>query len=297
MLRVALTGVNGMIGRHMRALLEHRGYEVIGIDRAVWDLTIWKSVSELDCMLDGVAVVFHFAAALPSTKSTDDIFNNTESRVIFDVNVRSCLNLSEWALIRNVPIVFLSGATVYKDPHARHITEVSPEVVSGLGGLYGYSKLLAEKTILNFVNQGLDALILRPSSVYGDGLADDKLVTSYLRTAVENNEITITEPDNRINMIHAADVAEAALIGYEMKAWGVFNVASKATTSIRELAETAVETVGSGKIRIAAIDTPSVPFVRFDLNCSEAMNVFGFESKINIKDGLKLMYGKKLLLC
>ncbi len=297
MIKAALTGVNGMIGRHMHALLKSRNYDVAQIDRSIWDFTNWKSISELDYMLDGVGVVFHFAAALPKANSSDGSFNNDQSRNIFDVNVRSCLNIAEWAQKRNIPIVFLSGATVYKNPHAKKIVENSPEVVQGLGGLYGYSKLLAEKVIAHYVSQGLDAIILRPSSVYGYGLGSDKLVNSCLVSAEKNSEIVLSEPNNHINLIHAADVSEAALIGYEKKAWGVYNIASDSAVSIRELAENAIIVANGGGLFIESESANSESFVRFDLDCTKAKDAFGFKQNIQISEGLKLMYTKKLLKC
>ena len=46
--KVALTGSTGMIGRHMKALLASKSIECVCIDREKWDLTSWKAFEEFD---------------------------------------------------------------------------------------------------------------------------------------------------------------------------------------------------------------------------------------------------------
>ena len=122
MFKVAITGANGMIGRHMVALIENKNVSLLSISRNDWDLSKWKSFEELDRIFLSVDVVFHFGAALPKNKS-NLIGDNKQTKTIFDVNIRSCLNLAEWALLRNKAVVFLSSSTVYKNPHGVKIRE------------------------------------------------------------------------------------------------------------------------------------------------------------------------------
>jgi UDP-glucose 4-epimerase len=290
MSKVAVTGAAGMIGRHLVALLEFEKIDYLAITRSEWDFAEWKGFEYLDSLFQGVDVVFHFGAALPES-GVDVGRRNTGA--MFDANVRSCLNISEWSQIRNIPLVFLSGATVYQNPHGMRIHENDHKVVNGLGGFYGYTKLLAEQVIEHYTHQGLNAVILRPSSVYGYGLGNGKLIQNYLNLAASNKVISIEQPYNRINLIHAIDVAKAALQAYKKKSWGVYNIASKESSSILEIAEAAVKVCGGG---IIDFDTQSNEgFVRFDLDCSKATHAFSFCPEIALRQGLQIMNLKQVL--
>ena len=296
MINAGLTGSTGMIGRHMKALLNRHGIECRCVNRDQWDLGEWKTYQELDELFEGVDVIFHFGAALPKVTESSDL-SNLQTQIIFDANVRSCLNLAEWALLREVAVVFLSGATVYKNPCGHRISEGSLQVKSGFGGFYGYSKLLAEKVFEHFVEQGLKLTILRPSSVYGTGLGSDKLISNYLRLASSDKQITVESPDNRINLIHALDVAQSALLAFQNKAWGVYNVAAEISPSIQELAKTIVSVCGGGRVIIDDQLNKQAPFIRFDLDTQKANHDFLFKQTISLQEGLTLMHQKKEIEC
>jgi nucleoside-diphosphate-sugar epimerase len=205
------------------------------------------------------------------------------------------MNLAEWAVLRMVPLVFLSGATVYKDPYAEKISEGADKVVNGFGGFYGYSKLLAENIFEHFVEKGLKIVILRPSSVYGDGLGNEKLITNYLQLASQNKQIEIDSPDNRINLIHALDVAKAAYLAFKKEAWGVYNVAADYAPTIYELAQLSIKICGGGRVHINDNTSTEKPFFRFDLDVNKAKKTFSFVPSISLEEGLKLMKEKRTL--
>ncbi|AXH14478.1 hypothetical protein CP985_14560 [Malaciobacter mytili LMG 24559] len=286
MSKIAILGSTGMIGSHFKALCLSNNIEFLDIDRKIWDLSVWKEDEELDELFNNVDCIFHFAAVLP--KNLD-----RELEKIFEVNVKSCLNISKWALKNNVKIVFLSGSTVYADTNALNIKEDASKVVYGLGGFYGYSKLLAENIFNHYIHQGLKVTILRPSSVYGLGLGKDKIINQFINKIENDIPIKINQPENKINFIHSMDVSIAALQVYLNNLQGTFNIAAKETTSIYELAKVCTDVMGKGKIEIIKEDY--IPFERFNLNCDKAKNEFNFKSRINIKDGIASMYNNKML--
>ena len=290
---VAVTGANGMTGSHMVSLLKSKGIPVKAVTRQEWDLTEWKSFDELDHIFRSVLAIFHFGAQLPYNDFKND---NRQTQQIFDANIRSCLNLAEWAKLRNVPIVFLSGAVVYKDPHTSKIIETDPKVVSGFGGFYGYSKLAAENIFSHFSAEGLKCIILRPSSIYGYGLPSEKLVQNYINIAASGGKIQVAGSKNRINLIHAYDVVNAALKAYKSSAWGVFNISSDTSNSILEIAEIAVSISEKGSIDIMD-NVDNNCFERFDLDSKLAKKDFGFEARVNLKEGMLLMKNKMFIPC
>lgn len=288
LVRTAVTGYKGMVGRHMAMILEEQGIDCLYVGREEWDLTKWKSSSELDEIFCNVDVIFHFGAALPES-TTDVDSRSTHIQYMFDANVRSCVNLSEWALLRGVSLVFLSGATVYKNPHGTKITEDSEKVVNGFGGFYGYTKLLAEHVLSHFMDSGLKAVILRPSSIYGEGLGNDKLISSYLRLALHNELLIVDEPYNRINLIHALDVANAALMAYMKNAWGVYNIAADFAPTIKEIAEVSIQVCRGGSLVLNESVDDESGFLRFDLDTTKAKSTFEFQNSISLEEGITMM--------
>lgn len=290
MRNVALTGSSGMTGKYMNMLLEKKHFNVINVDRTVWDLTQWKSFGELDQIFLTTEAIFHFGAVVPQANNNFHEAKHSLINDIFDANIRACACLAEWALSRDVPVVFLSGATVYKDPHALNITEDADKTTNSFGGFYGFSKYMAEQMFDHFISNGLKSILLRPSSIYGTGMVKERLVAKFVGLAVEGKIIEIIEPvNNSVNFIHASDVALAALLAFEKQAWGTFNIAANKNISLNELANKCIELAGRGSVEVINNKVKTKPFVRFDLNCNKARNQFGFESKVDIENGIKAM--------
>jgi nucleoside-diphosphate-sugar epimerase len=286
MSKVALTGSTGMIGFHMKELLKNKNIPFVDVTRKIWDLSVWKSDEELDSIFKDVNCIFHFAALIPKQEES--------TQLLFDCNVRACLNIAQWAQKREKSIVFLSSASVYKNPQKPSIEESDEKVISGLGGFYGYSKLLAENIFDHFKEQGLKITILRPSSVYGFKLASNQLVSIFLNKVMNKETIDLTEPNNKVNFVHAMDVSKAAVLAYESKSYGVFNISNNELNSIEELANYCQVTVKKGNIN--KYNDIKNPFKRFDLNCKKAETAFGFQAKVDLKKGLKSMFEEKTLV-
>jgi len=281
---IAVTGANGMLGRHIIKLFELNGIDSKAIDRKDWDLSNWLSLEELDSLFFDCVAVFHVGAQVPR-QNLDE--SNNDVRVLFDANVRSCLNLAHWACLRHVPLLFISGSTVYEDPHASQINENAPKVINGFGGFYGYTKKLAEDIFSHYVMQGLKLIVLRPTSIYGFGLPGDKLVSNFLLRAKNGELITVNQVNSKVNLIHAMDVASGALKAFSSQAWGTYNLSGQ-LYSIKQIAETAISVACNGSLELV-MDEGSEPYVRFDLNDQLAFQSFNFSTKIELREGMELM--------
>ncbi|WP_108649715.1 NAD-dependent epimerase/dehydratase family protein [Dongshaea marina] len=294
---IALTGSSGLVGLNMKSILKERSIPFIEITRKQWDLRDWQSIHQLDHLLKGVSSIFHFGAYTKHSINRSDhkYENNSIIKETFDTNVRSCLAICEWALSRNIPVVFLSGSTVYKDPYAKKIKENSEKVISGFGGFYGFSKLLAESIFEHYSYLGLKTIVLRPSSIYGTFMDKKKLVAKLLYLSEQNKQIDIYQPiESSVNLINAADVCNAALHALENKAWGIFNIAGPENISILKIAKTCIEITNRGNINILDGDSDT-PSIRFDLDCTKAHEKFNYSASINLKDGIDAMHSGKVI--
>lgn len=294
--KVGLTGSSGMLGRHLHAALQAAGAEVATVSRsgtdgsAAWDLSEWLSLERLDELFAGVQAIVHAGAFVQPSGEVD------QARM-FDANVRACLNLGQWAMSRSVPLLYISGAIVYADPCAPLQKESAPLGWSGLGGFYGFSKLLAEDVLVRLRQQGLKLCVLRPTSIYGHGIGVDKMVPRFLATAARNDVIELSQPvDNRVDIVHAADVSNATVAALKSECWETLNISSGQPVSIIELAEACVAVAGSGRIEIKGeLPANYAPSVKYSLDISRARERIDWRPCIDVRKGLSMMMHEQCL--
>ena len=115
----------------------------------------------------------------------------------------------------------------------------------------------------------------------------DARIPTLIRKALSDDLIEVFDHNNKINFIHAFDVANAAFLSYLKKVGGTFNIASKDTVSILELANEIIKINKKGTILPKNISNN--PICRFDLNFNKAAKNIKFSPLINISDGIFLM--------
>ena len=292
-----VTGASGMVNRHLtdvmcqnkinNVLLSRKKPTILPncSDWIFFDLEEWHRTEHYQGILDSADAIVHIGAFVPNHSNDPDNFKK-----IFDINVRSCIYLSKMALDRDIPLLFLSGATVYEDVYGIDICEDENKTSGGFGNFYGYSKLMAEQTLQFFVSQGLKLIILRPSSIYGYGLPKEKMITRFLLTANEDQLIRLYPPiKKRINLIHAQDVALAIINALKREAWGEFNIAGE-SYSILEISKACINCVGSGSVEIIKEIYTEKQTCLFDLNCEKAKKEFQFTTIIRLNAGIEKMW-------
>ncbi|MEN6615570.1 MAG: NAD-dependent epimerase/dehydratase family protein [Syntrophorhabdus sp.] len=167
-LKALVTGASGFIGRklserlmiegvNVRALVR-RPEEVHGIfpDIAVADV---RDINSLRQSCAGIDIIFHLAAI------TAEVGN---WKMFYDVNVRGTQNLIEIARQNQVArFVHMSSVAVYGLDTPGIVDEMTPRRLGG--NPYTDSKLLSEEAVWSACREGLQAVILRPTNVYGPG--------------------------------------------------------------------------------------------------------------------------------
>ena len=279
-----------MLGRHIQTAFENSSVDVVSVSRAGdnlsthWDLGKWLNSEELDNMFSSTQAVVHAGAFVQSCGEVDQA-------CMFDVNVRACFNLGQWALKRNIPMVYISGAIVYANPFAPLQDELSELGWSGLGGFYGFSKLLAEDALMRLRQQGLKVAIIRPTSIYGHGIDKEKMVSRFLTTAAADGVIELIEPiEDQVDLVHAADVASATLAVLRHESWDIFNVSSGHPVSISELAKECLGVAGCGSISISGKRQTSYQSrVTYSLDTTRAQERLGWQPAIDIRKGLEML--------
>jgi UDP-glucose 4-epimerase len=291
--KVAVTGASGMLGRHVLATLASRRVSALAVSRSRpdviepnaswqrWDLTEARSELQLEEMFPGAQAIMHVGAIVPHGESP-------RLNALLKANVEATFELGRWALKKRIPFVYVSGAVVYGETNEAGIRETHPTTYNCVGGAYGLSKLLGEQVLAEL--EGLQLTVVRPSSIYGSGLGKG-MIADFLDQAAAGRTIELKLPvEDKVDLVHAADVAEAMVDALDHQAVGTYNLASEAPATILEIARACVESVGRGEVKTITDSADREPGLRFGLRCDFAREKFNFKARYSLSEGIREMW-------
>lgn len=216
-MKILITGVNGFIGSKLANSLA-RKHAVVGIVHSNLNntreldkkITIKRgdlnNISSLKHSIKGVDIIFHCAALLP--------YHNRTTKEYFDVNVEGTKNLVKLALEAKVKrFIHISTVGIYKIGDRQPVNEHSP---LSLSDAYAESKYQAEVVIKKAIEQGLTAVIIRPTIAYGPGDLRPGFL-NLLRMINKNFIITIAEGKNYFHTIYIDNLLDALHLAMKSK--------------------------------------------------------------------------------
>ncbi len=175
---ILVTGGTGFLGSYIIKTLVEKGYKVRAIRRSV-KLPFWinKNVFEkiewvdgdvldvvsLQDAMEGVDTIIHAAASVS--------FNKKDRKQLYQVNVEGTANVVNIALEMNVRrMVHISSvAALGRTVNGLQVTEEKKWEESKTNTHYAISKFKAELHVWRGMSEGLDAVILNPSTILGYG--------------------------------------------------------------------------------------------------------------------------------
>jgi UDP-glucose 4-epimerase len=304
---VLVTGGAGFIGSHIVDRLVTEGYEVRILDNLttgkleniqghlssgkiefvkgdIRDLsTVKKSLEKIDAAI-------HFAALVSVPLSIEN------PNLTFDINLLGTLNLLRSCIEKNIDkFVFISSCAVCGDPKKLPVTEETP---TNPISPYAESKLIGERYCQGFNERDLlQTVILRFFNVYGprQGMNDySGVITRFVNLAKNKSSLTIYGDGLQTrDFVNVADIAEAVLASTKSScASGVFNVGSGKPTTINELAKTILQ-LTSADVEIQHIECRAGDIRDSYADISKAKKLLGFEPKVSLKEGLKVLLDDK----
>jgi dihydroflavonol-4-reductase len=176
--RILVTGGTGFLGSYIIKALVEKGYTVrairrgnklpFWIDKTITDRVEWMEgdvldVVALDDAMKDVDKVIHSAAIVS--------FVNKDKKAMYQVNVDGTANVVNMALENNVQrlIHISSVAALGRTAGGGHVDEEKKWEESKVNTHYGKSKYKAELEVWRGMAEGLDAVILNPSTILGYG--------------------------------------------------------------------------------------------------------------------------------
>ena len=210
-----VTGSTGFIGAQLCRTLCEQGIQVrafhrsssntllldgLPVEHVIGDITQPETYTS---SLKNIDVLFHTAAVLNSREGVEKLTA---------INVSSTKMLLQAALKQGVKrVVYTSSVASLGVPEQRsrhgkpHPLLNESHTWNFIPGhwQYGYSKYLAEMEVQYAVSQGLDAVIVNPSVVMGEGNIN-RLTNSPI-VLVANRRLPVTVPAG-MNIVHVKDV-------------------------------------------------------------------------------------------
>ena len=249
---VSVTGATGHIGSNLIPLLLNNGYQVRALVRDPADHldkraeVILGDITQpdtLEPLIDGADYVIHLAA-----KISIEVKPNQE---IIDINITGTENVIGLCLKHKIKrMVHFSTIHSYNPyPHDEPLDETRE--LTDHGTPYDHTKKEADKRVLDAVANGLDAVILAPTSVFGP----DDYAPSLMGQAIMDiygNKIPGLVPGG-YNFVDVRDIAEGTMNAMTRAERGEKYILSGNYLRIKDLAGT----IGRiGKVKVPQMVMP-----------------------------------------
>jgi nucleoside-diphosphate-sugar epimerase len=192
--------------------------------------------------VEGVDIVLHNVAQVPLAKDRD----------LFEaVNVGGTANVLLAARDAGVgKVVHTSSSAVFGIPESNPVTEETPPRPLEA---YGRAKLQAELLCRDAVASGLDVTIVRPHTILGHGRLG--IMAILFEFVADGAPVYVFgRGDNRYQLVHADDLADACLRAGERAGPTVYNVGTTTFGTMRETLSALIDHAGTGS-RIRSLPT------------------------------------------
>lgn len=306
--KILVTGGLGFIGHQVVRQLEAQGHRVYIVDSQT-SYGVIPSL-ELSCLLQerwqGIKsryqvvdicdqkgmdfffnlydpdIVIHLAG-FPRQKTVDsDPLTASQTMSAGLINM-----LEHSARFKVEKFVYISSSMVYGD-FKSNVTETA---ACNPKGQYGILKLAGESLVKDYARRhDFQYTILRPSAVYGPLDIGDRVVATFLLTALRNGAIKVNGESEELDFTYVTDTA-AGIVGAALSdntGNKTYNITRGHSRRLLDAAQLVLDLVGYGRIEI---HSPDQRFPRRGmLNIDAARTDFDFNPQTNIEQGFEQYY-------
>lgn len=244
-MRALVTGSEGFLGRHFAEHLTKNGWLVSGID--VRSQTPMDARDVFRKWSGPWDLVVHCAAVVngrqtiersPMDQVIDFELDAAMFRWCMEVEVKKVIYFSSSAAY---PIAFQGG-----NPYHLKEDDIDLYYPELPDALYGWTKLTGEYLAHHAREAGLDVLVVRPFSGYGEDQDDCYPFPAIIKRAVDREDpIAVWGSGHQTrDFIHVDDIVRAVMSLSEEGHQGPINIGTSRATTMLELAKMAAEEVG-----------------------------------------------------
>ena len=244
--------------------------------------------------VEGKDAVFHFGAVSRVAWGQEDPFTCWMTNQLGTLNLLEACKKSETR-----PVLFYaSSREVYGEPLYLPVDESHPKRPISV---YGMSKLSAEKACMSY-SRGLgnvgsvDHVVFRFSNVYGSERdLPERVIPKFMTKALRGDDITLYGGGQVLDFTFLDDTISGILKAYAACFDGGpnlfgedFHFVTGRGVSVSDLAAMIVEMVGSSS-KIISSGSNTFEVRRFVGNPEKARRMLGYESRVRLEDGLKIL--------
>jgi GDP-L-fucose synthase len=290
MSRVLVTGGGGFLGSHLVERLEGEGHDVAVARRRDYDLTSYADAERLFRDTEP-ELVFHLAAEVGGIGA-----NRANPGRYWYANLMMGAHVLELSRVAGVGKLVIAG-TVCAYPKHTPVPFSEDDLWNGYpeetNAPYGVAKKAVLVGAQAYREQyGLDAVYVLPANLYGPrdnfDLETSHVIPALIRKMVDADDEVVLWGDGSPTreFLFVDDCVEGLLLAAERYDGAApVNLGTGVETSIRELAETIATLTGfEGELSWDTSMPNGQPRRRLD--ASRARELFGFEARVPLRDGL-----------
>jgi UDP-glucose 4-epimerase len=301
-MNIAITGGAGFIGSHLTERLLSLGANVQIIDNLLYGnkashlvghklLTIEKAdvrdTKAMPKLLDCMDLVFHLAAIVGVEETQLNPYE------VLDVEIGGTVNLLRACSIAKVKrFIFGSSSEVYGDSKEpmKENSRLAPR------STYAVAKLVGEEYCkAYYLKHGLNYTILRYFNIYGPRQDERFVISRFIRQTLTNEPSRIYGDGKQTRDFTFIDdaIKVTLLAAKSPKAIGeAFNIGTKATTSINELAAEITRAIGNKKVKPEYVDYDKSRPREIEVynrlaDITKAENILKYTPGVALQEGIK----------
>lgn len=293
---ILITGASGFLGSHFLDWLirAEEDFDLwpmdikphpMGLPYDLQDLELWLEDFNVD-----VDIAIHMAAPVGGREKIEgDPLYNADSLRLDSVFFR-------WAVKHVKTVVYPSSSAVYGIqlqegvgiPLAEGMADVTSKTWLAPDEMYGFTKLAGERLAWSAAKYGLNTLVVRPFSGYGEGQSFEYPVPSIARRALHREDpIEVWGPGTQTrDFIYVTDLIAATMARLERPVEGVevMNIGSGVPVSFNEVARICADIVGYSPEIVNRVDRPMGVQSRY---CDPHKMLKFYQPKVSLEDGLR----------
>jgi nucleoside-diphosphate-sugar epimerase len=295
---ILVTGAGGFLGSavvramaesaaSLRALLGPPGFSgAIPCPNAVFAQAEIDDLSTITALAKGVDIVVHLAGPAGVGASFEMAPYYARVHVAGTATVLEACRRAGVARL-----VHISSAEVYGLPSADPVPE---DHRLEARSPYAAAKIGAERFVESFaLGYGLDAIVLRPFSIYGPSLSPQSLVGTVLRQVRSGGAIVIADPRPVRDYCYIDDFVHAVLLATSAPAdrHHIFNIGSGVGSSVVDVVGAVLRLLGRNTTEIVVDPSRRRPggadILRLVADTSRAKRDLGWAASMSLEEGLR----------
>jgi len=292
-MKIIITGGSGFLGKHLHKALVNEGHRVKNIDlkeTTEFD-TVIADVKDQEKMLIEIKdadLVFHLASLIEAGESVE------EPQKYIDCNISGTVSVLEAMRKNNIKkFIFSSSAAVYGEPLSVPIKENDRTMPINP---YGMTKLAMEALLSSYVKAyNFTGIALRYFNLYGPGedhQPETHAIPRFIKQIHEDKQVTVWgNGQHKRDYIYIDDIVSAHLRSIDLAQnqvaqYHYMNLSTQKPNSVSEIIQL-LEDIMKKTANIQNFpDRPGDPLI-LTADASKAKKVLDWESKVDIKTGLK----------